>query len=167
MTEFRAPEVNSEPLHPDQGPNASAGGQRQDEEVRFNGKIIAEFRANGGKVGGQFQGSDILLLHHTGARSGRQRVSPLAFQWVGTSIAVFATKAGAPDNPAWYHNLLAHPDTTVEVGAKTVRVHARLAQPAERDVLCTRQKQRNPAFAQYESKATPRKIPVVVLEPVK
>jgi deazaflavin-dependent oxidoreductase (nitroreductase family) len=143
MTEFRAPEVSD-----------------------FNGQIIAEFRANGGRVGGPFQGSDILLLHHTGARSGRQRVCPLAFQWVGTSLAVFATKAGAPDNPAWYHNLLAHPDTTVEVGSKTVRVHARVAQPAERDVLCTRQQRRSPAFAQYESKAAPRRIPVVVLEPV-
>lgn len=146
MTEFRAPEVT--------------------DESRFNGKIIAEFRANGGKVGGPFQGSDILLLHHTGARSGRQRVSPLAFQWVGSDLAVFAAKAGAPDNPAWYHNLLAHPDTTVEIGSKTVRVHARLAQPAERDVLYTRQKQRDPAFAHYESTAAPRTIPVVVLEPV-
>jgi deazaflavin-dependent oxidoreductase (nitroreductase family) len=144
MTELRAPEVTDD-----------------------NGKIIAEFRANGGKVGGPFQGADLLLLHHTGARSGRQRVSPLAFQWVGEDLAVFAAKAGAPANPAWFHNLLAHPDTMVEVGSKTVRVHARLAQPAERDVLCTRQKQRNPAFAQYESKAAPRKIPVVVLEPVK
>ena len=166
MTEFRAPEVRDESLHPGRTAGNAPSTQRQDEEVRFNGKIIAEFRANGGKVGGPFQGSDILLLHHTGARSGRQRVSPLAFQWVGTSLAVFATKAGAPENPAWYHNLLAYPDTTVEVGARTVRVHARPAQPAERDVLCTRQQRRNPAFAQYESKAAPRKIPVVVLEPV-
>jgi len=70
----------------------------------FNGKIIAEFRANGGRVGGPFQGSNILLLHHTGARSGTERVSPLAFQWVGDSFAVFASKAGAPENPAWLHN---------------------------------------------------------------
>jgi deazaflavin-dependent oxidoreductase (nitroreductase family) len=152
MTEFRGTEVKDESLP---------------EEVRFNSKIIAEFRANGGKLGGPFEGSDILLLHHTGARSGRRRVSPLAFQWVGTSLAVFATKAGAPDNPAWYYNLLAHPDTTVEVGPRTMRVHARLAQPAERDVLAARQKERSPAFKQYESKAAPRKIPVVVLEPLK
>ena len=133
----------------------------------FNRQIIAEFRANAGKVGGSFQGADLLLLHHTGARSGRERVSPLAFQWVGESLVVFAAKAGAPDNPAWFHNLLAHPDATVEVGSRTVRVRARLAQPAERDVLYTRQKQRNPAFAQYESKAAPRKIPVLVLDPAK
>jgi deazaflavin-dependent oxidoreductase (nitroreductase family) len=144
MTEFRAPEVND-----------------------FNGKIIAEFRASGGRVSGPFQGSNILLLHHTGARSGLQRVSPLAFQWVGDSLAVFALKAGAPENPAWFHNLLAHPDTVVELGTRTVRVLARLAQPAERDVICSRQKQRNPAFAQYEVKASPRKIPVVVLDPAK
>jgi deazaflavin-dependent oxidoreductase (nitroreductase family) len=144
MTEFRAPEVND-----------------------FNGKIIAEFRASGGRVSGPFQGSNILLLHHTGARSGLQRVSPLAFQWVGDSLAVSALKAGAPENPAWFHNLLAHPDTVVELGTRTVRVRARLAQPAERDVICSRQQQRNPAFAQYEVKASPRKIPVVVLDPAK
>ncbi len=133
----------------------------------INSKVIAEFRANGGRVGGPFEGADVLLLHHTGARSGTQRVSPLAFQRVGESFAVFASKAGAPENPAWYHNLLAYPDTTVEVGTATVAVKARLAQPAERDVLCERQKQRSPGFAQYEAKAAPRRIPVVVLDPVK
>jgi deazaflavin-dependent oxidoreductase (nitroreductase family) len=140
------------------------GAPRADD---FNGQIIAEFRANGGKVGGPFQGSDVLLLHHTGARSGTERVSPLAFQWIGSSYAVFASKAGAPDNPAWFHNLIANPDTVVEVGAGTVRVRARVAQPAERDVIWERQKERNPGFAEYEVKAAPRKIPVVVLDPVK
>jgi deazaflavin-dependent oxidoreductase (nitroreductase family) len=130
-------------------------------------EIIAEFRANGGRIGGPFQGSNILLLHHTGARSGLKRVSPLAFQWVGDSYAVFASKAGAPQNPAWLHNLLAFPETTVEVGTRTVPVRARLAQPAERDVIYSRQRQRNPAFAQYEVKAAPRRIPVIVLDPVK
>ena len=129
--------------------------------------IIAEFRANGGRVGGQFQGSDILLLHHTGARSGVERVAPLAYQWVGDSFAVFAAMAGAQENPAWFHNLLANPETLVEVGARTVRVRARVAQPAERDVIYSRQRQRNPAFAGYEVKAAPRRIPVVVLDPVK
>jgi deazaflavin-dependent oxidoreductase (nitroreductase family) len=130
-------------------------------------EIIAEFRANDGRAGDSFHGSDILLLHHTGARSGMERVSLLAYQWVGDSFAVFAAKAGAPENPAWFHNVLAHPDTVVEVGTRTVRVRARVAQPAERDVIYTRQKQRNPGFAQYEAKAAPRKIPVVVLDPVK
>jgi deazaflavin-dependent oxidoreductase (nitroreductase family) len=133
----------------------------------FNGKIIAEFRANGGKVGGPFAGSDILLLHHTGARSGTERVSPLAYQRVGGSFAVFASKAGAPEDPAWYHNLLANPDTSIEIGVETVKVRARVAEPAERDVIWDRQKKRAPHFAQYEQKAAPRKIPVVLLDPVK
>ena len=167
MTEFRAPEAIYEPVHPDCPSSDDPSTPRQDERVHFNSKIIAEFRANGGKVGGPFEGADVLLLHHTGARSGTQRVSPLAFQRVGESFAVFASKAGAPENPAWYHNLLAYPDTTVEVGTGTVSVRARIAQPAERDVLWERQKQRSPGFAQYEAKAAPRRIPVVVLDPAK
>ena len=133
----------------------------------FNSKIIEEFGANGGTVGGPIAGSDILLLHHTGARTGTERISPLAFQRVGESLAVFASKAGAPENPAWYHNLLAHPDTSVEVGTETLGVRARVAEQAERDVIWSRLKQRAPHFAKYEEKAAPRKIPVVVLDPVK
>ncbi|HEY7262633.1 MAG TPA: nitroreductase/quinone reductase family protein [Trebonia sp.] len=133
----------------------------------FNSKIIEEFRAGGGKVGGRFAGSDILLLHHTGARTGAERVSPLAYQRVGESFAVFASKAGGPQNPAWYHNLLAHPETTIEAGTETIKVKARVAEPAERDVIWARQKERAPHFAQYEEKAAPRRIPVVVLEVVK
>jgi deazaflavin-dependent oxidoreductase (nitroreductase family) len=133
----------------------------------FNGKIIAEFRANGGKVGGPFAGSDILLLHHTGARSGAERVTPLAYQRVGQSLAVFASRAGAPRNPDWYHNLMAHPDTFIEIGTESVPVTARVAEPAEGEVIWKRQKERAPHFAQYEVKAAPRKIPVVLLDPVK
>jgi deazaflavin-dependent oxidoreductase (nitroreductase family) len=133
----------------------------------FNGNIIAEFRANGGKVGGPFEGADLLLLHHTGARTGAQRVSPLAYQPVGGSYAIFASKAGAPENPGWYHNLLASPATTIEVGREKIKVMARVAEPAERDVLYDRQKERAPQFAGYEEKAAGyRKIPVVVLDPV-
>jgi deazaflavin-dependent oxidoreductase (nitroreductase family) len=137
------------------------------EPTDFNGKIIAEFRANGGKVGGPFAGANMLLLHHTGARSGTQRVTPLGYQPVGDSFAVFGSKAGAPENPAWYHNLIAHPDTSIEVGTQTLDVRARVAEPAERDVIWDRQKQRSPQFAQYEEKAAPRKIPVIVLDPIK
>jgi deazaflavin-dependent oxidoreductase (nitroreductase family) len=133
----------------------------------FNSKIIEEFRASGGKVGGRFAGSDILLLHHTGARTGTERVSPLAYQRVGESFAIFASKAGGPRNPAWYHNLLAHPETTIEAGTEAIKVKARVAEPAERDVIWARQKERAPHFAQYEEKAAPRRIPVVVLEVVK
>jgi deazaflavin-dependent oxidoreductase (nitroreductase family) len=132
----------------------------------FNGKIIAEFRSNAGQVGGPFAGSDILLLHHTGARTGAQRVNPLAFLPVGESFAIFASKAGGPSNPDWYHNLLVHPRATVEVGTETIAVTARVAEPTERDTIYDRQKERSSAFAQYEERAAPHKIPVVVLEPV-
>jgi deazaflavin-dependent oxidoreductase (nitroreductase family) len=137
------------------------------EPTDFNGKIIAEFRANGGNVGGPFAGSDILLLHHTGAHSGAQRVSPLAYQRVGESFAVFASKAGAPENPAWYHNLIANPDTSVEVGNQTLPVRARVAETSERDVIWQRQVERAPHFGQYAQRAAPREIPVIVLDPLK
>jgi deazaflavin-dependent oxidoreductase (nitroreductase family) len=133
----------------------------------FNGKIIEEFRANGGRVGGPFQGADMLILHHTGARSGAERVTPLGYQPVGEGYAIFASKAGAPANPDWYHNLVANPDATIEVGTDTVKVVARVAEPTERDVIWARQKERSPQFAAYEETAAPRKIPVVVLDPVK
>lgn len=133
----------------------------------FNGKVIEEFRANGGKVGGPFEGADMLLLHHTGARSGAERVSPLGYQPVGDGYAIFASKAGGPANPDWYHNLVANPDATIEVGTGTIKVVARVAEPAERDVIWARQKERSPQFAKYEETAAPRKIPVVVLDPVK
>ena len=137
------------------------------EPTDFNGKIIAEFRSNDGKVGGPFEGAPMILVHHTGARTGTERISPLAFQRIGESFAVFASKAGAPENPAWYHILLAHPDVSVEVGTETLSVRARVAEPAERDVIWSRQKQRVPHFAKYEEKAAPRTIPVVLLDPVK
>ena len=86
---------------------------------------------------------------------------------MGESYAIFASKAGAPTNPDWYHNLVANPDATVEVGTGTVTVVARVAEPTEREVIWARQKERSPQFAAYEDTAAPRKIPVVVLDPVK
>jgi deazaflavin-dependent oxidoreductase (nitroreductase family) len=132
----------------------------------FNEKVINEFRANGGKVGGPFEGAPVLLLHHTGAKSGTERVNPLMYLPVGDSFAVFASKAGAPGNPDWYHNLVAHPDTTVEVGASTVKVKMRVADGDERHQIWEKQKVVAPGFAEYETKAAPRQIPVVVLDPV-
>jgi hypothetical protein len=82
----------------------------------WNSKIIEEFRANHGKVGGQFEGAQLLLLHTVGARTGQQRVNPVRYQPLAGGYAVFASKAGAPDNPDWYHNLLAHPRVTAEIG---------------------------------------------------
>ena len=133
----------------------------------WNDKIIQEFRANGGKVGGPFQGATLLLLHHTGAKSGTERVNPLAYQQVGDAYAVFASKSGAPTNPDWYYNLAAHPDTTVEVGTRTVKVRARVAGPEERDQIWERQKELMPGFAEYETNAAPRQIPVVILDPIR
>ena len=130
-------------------------------------KIVDEYRANGGKLGGMFAGTELLLLHHTGVTSGSQRVSPLAYQRIGESYAVFASRAGSAANPDWLHNIVASPDTTIEIGTETVTVTARVAEPAERDVIWERQKRRVPQFADYEKKAAPRKIPVIVLDPVR
>lgn len=133
----------------------------------FNVNVIEEFRANGGRVGGPFQDADVLLLHHTGARSGAERLTPLLYQPVGHGYAIFASKAGGPTNPDWYHNLLANSDAVIEVGIDNVKVKARVAEPTERDVIYDRQKERAPQFARYEVEAAPRRIPVVVLDPVK
>lgn len=134
----------------------------------YNTAIIEEFRANDGKVGGRFEGGTLLLLHHTGARTGTERVSPLAYLPVGDSYAIFASKAGAPENPAWYHNLVANPDATIEVGTRTVEVKARVTGPGERDDIWARLVKQAPHFGEYEIKAAPyRTIPVIVLDPVK
>ena len=132
----------------------------------FNTKVIKEFRENGGKVGGPFEGAPVLLLHHTGAKSGTERVNPLMYQRVGGSVAIFASKGGAPSNPDWYYNLAAHPDTTIEVGTGTVKVSAREATPEERAPIWEKQKESYPGFAEYETNAAPRQIPVVLLDPV-
>jgi deazaflavin-dependent oxidoreductase (nitroreductase family) len=129
----------------------------------FNTQIIEEFRANEGQVGGMFKGASMILLHTTGAKSGKERVNPLVYQADGDRYVIFASFAGSPTNPAWYHNLVAHPDVTVEVGSERFPVHARVAEGEERERLWTRQKERVSTFAEYESKTT-RAIPVIVLE---
>ena len=129
----------------------------------WNAAIIEEFRANDGRVGGMFEGRSLLLLHHTGARTGTRRVTPLAYQDLADGYAVFASKAGADTNPDWYHNVVANPATKVEVGIKTIRVRARVASGVERDRIWSRQKRDYPQFEEYEAK-TSRVIPVVLLE---
>lgn len=129
----------------------------------WNQQIIAEFRANQGKVGGPFEGAPMVLVHHKGAKTGTERVTPLMAQVAGDSLVIFASKAGAPDNPDWYYNLKANPDTAVEFGADTFPVTAREAEGDERDALWTTQKQEWPQFQGYED-ATDRVIPVVVLD---
>ena len=132
----------------------------------WNEKTIAEFRANGGKVGGNFAGAPLLLLHTVGARTGKERVNPMMYQDVGGGrVAVFASKAGMPTNPDWYHNLVAHPDVTAEIGTETRHFHARVATSSEREPIWSKQKSEYPGFADYEAK-TNREIPVVILEPV-
>jgi len=130
----------------------------------WNTAVIEEFRGNEGRVGGQFEGAPLLLLHHTGARTGQERVNPMMYQQVGEDYAVFASKNGAPTNPDWYHNLRAHPETTIEIGADTVPVTARVAEGEERDRIWEAQKRDYPGFADYEQKTT-REIPVVILHP--
>jgi deazaflavin-dependent oxidoreductase (nitroreductase family) len=131
----------------------------------WNRTIIEEFRANAGQVGGRFAGAPMLLLHTTGARTGQERVNPMMYRDLGNgSVAVFASKAGAPTNPDWYHNLVANPDVTAEIGTETRRFRARVAGDDERDPIWARQKQDYPGFADYEAK-TDRRIPVVILDP--
>jgi deazaflavin-dependent oxidoreductase (nitroreductase family) len=132
----------------------------------FNENVIKEFRENDGKVGGMFEGASVLLLHHAGAKTGTPRVSPLMYQPVGDSFAIFASKGGAPSNPDWYYNLAAHPDATIELGRATVKVKARVASPDERGPIWEKQKQLAPGFAEYETNAAPRQIPVILLDPV-
>jgi deazaflavin-dependent oxidoreductase (nitroreductase family) len=128
----------------------------------FNTAIVEEFRANAGKVGGNFEGAPMLLLHTTGAKSGKERVNPMMYRQVGDDIAVFASKAGAPINPDWYHNLVARPEVTAEIGTETVPLVARVAQGDERTAIWDAQKKDFPGFAEYEEKTT-RQIPVVIL----
>ncbi|MEX2203659.1 MAG: nitroreductase family deazaflavin-dependent oxidoreductase [Actinomycetota bacterium] len=130
-----------------------------------NARIIDEFHANEGRVGGYFEGHTLLLLHHRGAKTGRQRVNPLAYLPDGDRFVIFATKGGSPTNPDWYHNLMAHPDVEVEVGTDTIPVHAvDILDDAEHDALYARQTERMSGFGDYLKK-TSRRIPVIALEP--
>ncbi len=128
----------------------------------FNQAIIEEFRANKGAVGGGFAGAPIVLLTTTGAKSGQKRVNPLAALPEGDLLYVFASKAGAPTNPDWYHNLLAHPEVGVEFGDKRFDAVATPVTGAERERIWDEQKTKMPGFADYE-KSTDRIIPVVEL----
>jgi len=128
----------------------------------WNRKIIEEFRANEGRVGGQFEGAPMLLLHTTGAKSGQERVNPMMYLDLDGRRYVFASKAGADANPDWYRNLVAHPDVTVEVGSEQYEATATPATGVERDQIYAEQASRYPGFAEYQAK-TERIIPVVEL----
>ena len=131
----------------------------------WNRGIIEEFRANAGKVGGRFEGRTLLLLHSTGARTGEERVNPLAYSADGDRLLVFASKGGSPTNPDWYYNLITNPRATVEVGTETFPVDATILQGEERDRLWQRQVVLVPAFGEYERRSG-RKIPVIALRRV-
>ena len=131
----------------------------------WNDKIIDEFRASSGKVRGPFAGAPLLLLHTQGARTGKQRVNPVMYRAVDGGYAVFASKGGSPTNPDWYHNLLAQPRVSAEIGDTTMDLVARVAEGEERDRIWTAHKAANPGFAEYERNTT-RQIPVIILEPV-
>ena len=131
----------------------------------WNKNLIEEFRSSGGELSGPLAGAPVLLLTTTGAKTGRQHTTPVMYLADGDRLAVFATKAGAPTNPDWYHNLLANPRATVEVGTETFEVDAEVATPEERNRLYAIQAERYPGFAEYEA-MTSRVIPVVLLRRV-
>ncbi len=132
----------------------------------WNRQTIDEFRANGGKVGGMFDGKTLLLLHTKGSKSRQERINPVAYVRDGERFVVIASKGGAPTNPDWYYNLVATPDLTVEVGTETFRVHATVAEEPERTRLYNKMVEMMPGFDDYRRKTT-RKIPVIVLMPMK
>lgn len=131
----------------------------------YNRRLIEEFRANAGSVGGMFAGMPILLLTTTGARSGQTRVNPLAYSKDGDNHVVIASKGGAPTHPSWYHNLVAHPNVTVEVGNEKFEARARVTEGEERARLFAAQAAQMSNFNDYQEK-TSRQLPVIVLERV-
>jgi deazaflavin-dependent oxidoreductase (nitroreductase family) len=135
------------------------------EMADWNDTVIKEFRENGGKVGGMFEGRPMIIVHAIGAKSGAERETPLVYFGEGDRIFVFASKGGAPENPAWYHNLVANPRVKVEVGTETFEVNARVLAGAERDEYFAKQVAVMPNFADYAAN-TSRTIPVVELERV-
>lgn len=128
----------------------------------YNEQIAAEFRANGGKLGGGFEGSPMILVTATGSKSGEQRTTPLMYLADGDRYIIFASKAGSPSHPAWYHNLKANPMAIVEVGSEKFEALATELTGAERDDLYAKQAGLMPAFAEYQEKTT-RTIPVIAL----
>ena len=133
-------------------------------EPDFNTRIIEEFRANAGRVGGPFEGATLLLLHTDGAKSGTHYTTPVVYLDDGGRYVIFASKAGAPNNPGWYHNLIANPDVHIEVGDQMVDVTAAEITGAERDRIYDRQVERMPQFSEYQAN-TERLIPIVALTP--
>jgi deazaflavin-dependent oxidoreductase (nitroreductase family) len=135
------------------------------DQVDWNKAVIDEFRANSGQVGGYFAGKTLLLLHTVGAKSGQERVNPVAYVNDGDRYVVIASKGGAPTNPDWYYNLLAHPLVTVEVGTRQFQARAEVTSEPERSRLYDKMVEMMPGFAEYRQKTT-RVIPVITLSPL-
>ena len=133
----------------------------------WNASTIAEFRANEGRIGGDFEGAPVVLLHHRGRKSGQERVTPVMYLRHETDpdiIYVFATRGGSPTHPDWYRNLTAGGDNSVERGTETYKVNVRELKGAERDRIYAEQARRYPGFAEYERQtAGVRVIPVLEL----
>ena len=129
----------------------------------MNRRVIAEFREKGGRAGGVFEGKPLILVHHSGAKSGIERIAPLVPYVDGDRLYVFASKGGADTHPDWYHNLVAHPNTTVEYGDDAFAVTARVLSGSERDAVYAKQVEVEPQFGEYQRK-TSRVIPVIELE---
>lgn len=129
---------------------------------QMNNAVITEFRETGGKAGGVFEGKPLVLVHHTGAKSGIERIAPLVPLLDDGRIYIFASKGGADTHPDWYRNLLAHPDITVEIGTDTFAATARVLEGDERDSVYAKQVAVEPQFGEYQRK-TARVIPVVEL----
>ena len=139
---------------------------RTNERHSANEGIINEFRTNEGKVGGRFAGKTLLLLHTKGAKSGEERINPVAYVRDDERYVVIASKGGAPTNPDWYYNILANPLVTVEVGTEQFQAHAAVTDEPERTRLYEKMIEMMPGFADYRIKTT-RKIPVITLTPLK
>jgi deazaflavin-dependent oxidoreductase (nitroreductase family) len=132
----------------------------------YNAGIVEQFRANGGRVGGTWERTPLLLLHHTGARSGVSRVNPVAYLPDDRGYLIWAANGGAPNHPAWYHNLLANPSTSIEVGGDTIDVVAEEATGEERERLFANAAERHPQLADI-ARETHRVIPYIILTPRK
>ena len=132
----------------------------------WNKKVIEEFRANEGRVGGNFEGKTLLLLHTKGAKSQQERINPVACIKDGDRLAVIASKGGAPTHPDWYYNVVANPQVTVEVGVENFQALASVTEEPERTRLYNQMVEVMPGFDDYR-RNTSRVIPVIVLTPVK
>jgi deazaflavin-dependent oxidoreductase (nitroreductase family) len=150
-------------LHERNDRNVTASSSYKKQVDERNPLVIEEFRSNGGKLGGPFTGKNLLLLHTLGAKSHQPRINPLGYMKDGDAFVIIASKGGAPTNPDWYHNLLAHPEVELEVGTERFKAHATIPEREERDRLFANFVKQAPGFGEYQ-KNTSRLLPVILLK---